>query len=127
MPLTLTTPAVDTVRKRELVNLCCEAMDELKRACAKFPAFPDRLVGSGEKSTPVARQLELARACNDRDEGRYATGYSVFCEEFLEFIQAAEAGDRAAAEKELVQAMAMLMRIRLHLAEYCAKKGAVGK
>ena len=119
MPLTLQTAPVDAAKKRKIVDICCQAMDELARACGKFPAFPDKLIDLSEVKTPIPRQLEIARNCNDRDDGHYATGYSVFCEEFLEFIEAANAGNRPSADKELVQAMAMLMRIAMHLDDYC--------
>lgn len=127
MPLTLQTPPADAARKRRLVGLCCDAMQELDRACQKFPAFPDKLHDYSRMTTPLDMQLATARTWNDRDAGNRATGYSVFVEEFLEFVEAALRGERAAAEAELVQAMAMLMRIALHLDDYCPAQTATGK
>lgn len=122
MPLTLQTNPTDTACKRRLVALCCDAMEELNRACLKFPAFPDKLDSDDGRRTSIAHQLERAREWNDRDGGSHADGYSVFCEEFLEFVEAAKRGDRQAADTELVQSMAMLMRIALHLDDYCPAK-----
>lgn len=126
MPLTLQTPPADAARKRRLVSLCCDAMQELDRACFKHPLFPERLFDHENAATDLLRQLELARNNNDFEKGRLATGYSVFVEEFLEFVDAADRGDRPAADAELVQAMAMLMRVALHLDDYCPAQPATG-
>lgn len=105
---------------QELTGLAVDAIAELRRACSKFPKFPDRLVIEDGMNTKIDRQLKLARICNDSPDGCAASAYSVFGEEFLEFIEAAQKGDEAGARKELVQAMAMLMRIYCHLDRYCA-------
>lgn len=96
-----------------------DALDELERACGKFPRFPDRLLLPDEMPCALGEQLAAARECNDAEGGAHASGYSVFCEEFLEMCEAAQAGDLAGAQKELAQAMAMLLRIGIHLAHYC--------
>jgi len=102
------------VNNLELTALAVDAITELQRACGKFPQFPDRLVIEEGMKTKISRQLELARMCD-------ASAYSVFGAEFLEFVEAAQKGDAAEARKELVQAMAMLMRIYCHLEQYCSK------
>ncbi len=102
-----------------------DALAEVDLACGKFPLFPDRLLLPDEMQCDLARQLDMARQCNDTDGGAHATGYSVFVEEFLEFCEAAQAGDLEAARKELTQAMAMLLRIGVHLEHYCEQARAV--
>jgi|GEM_PF-4448398 len=95
------------------------AYQELKRACGKFPKFPDRLLLPEKMPCALGEQLAAARECNDAEGGAHASGYSVFCEEFLEMCEAEQAGDLEAARKELAQAMAMLLRIGIHLPHYC--------
>jgi NTP pyrophosphatase (non-canonical NTP hydrolase) len=112
------------VNNLELVSLAVDAISELKRACGKFPTFPHRIIGEQDLWTSVKEELEQFRSLNDSEGGKDASGSSVFFEEFFEFVQAVEKGDAEAARAELVQAMAMLMRIHCHLGEYCQAKEA---
>lgn len=115
---------ITKIDKRALSALSADAITELQRACVKFPFWPDRLTSPTRPPSFIERQLARARAANDSEGGSDASAYSVVCEELLEFFEAAERGDRAAAEKELVQVIAMLMRTHAHLGEYCARKQA---
>lgn len=114
MPCTLITE----INRGKLSGLCADAITELQRACAKPPFFPDALLSSLRPGHLIGEQLDLARACNDRAGGSEASAYSVVVEELLEFFDAAGRGDRAAAEAELVQTMAMLLRIHAHPSDY---------
>ena len=110
------------IRKGDLAALCADAISELERAVRMFPEWPSELHFHDEEHQED--QLKITRAINDN--GR-ASGSTIFCEEFLEFLQAArKPGNQVAARIELVQAMAMLLRIYCHLNDYVPHRGTEG-
>jgi len=104
----------------ELRSLCEEAMDELVSAVGKFPEWPDVLYPA-DSLGEVETQLNRARANNESEND--CTGHSIFGEEYMEFLEAALNGDSEQARKELVQAIAMLLRIGCHLDDYVSHRG----
>lgn len=113
---------VDAAARRELSALFVEAQDELARATAKFPEFPGTFAPPPALES-LPRVLKRIREMNDGAVN--ATAYSIFGEEWLEFVEAvAVRRDKAAARTELIQAMAMLLRMWQHVDAYVAvKKG----
>jgi hypothetical protein len=107
-----------TIDKASVTAFCADAISELERAARLHPKWPINLHYHDEDHEND--NLKIARAINDH--GR-ATGSTVFVEEFLEFMQAArKSGNQIAARAELVQAMAMLLRIGCHLNDYVSKE-----
>lgn len=117
MPLALKTE--DKMDVRRLTALCAEAVHELRRAARKHPLFPADFVGRRDCAR-VTEALAGAREQNDGDGGARATASSVFVEKWYEMVEAVLRGDAEGARRELTQAMAMLLRIHVHLDEYCA-------
>lgn len=102
------------IDKGEVTLLCADAISELERATRIHPKWPTDLHYHDEEEQDA--QLKIARAINDHGQ---ATGSSIFAEEWYEFMQAArKPGNQVAARAELVQAMAMLLRIYCHLNDY---------
>ena len=109
-------------KERELLELLTDALKELQRACLKFPCFPDAFANSASIES-ANRVLSAMRKVNDSNEGAAATAYTVFGEEWCELIEAISSKrDKAEARKELVQSIAMLLRISLHLDDYIKKE-----
>ena len=116
MSLTLKTPNNCTLwhKVRELVHLSEKEMDA---ALIKHPTFPAAFCGPGEEAT-VNRLVDLYRRENDTGT---PTAERVLHEEFYEFIQAIQQGDKAAAAKELAQVVQVCARIYFHLDHYIAQ------
>jgi hypothetical protein len=110
-----------TINKPELATLCADAISELERAVRSFPTWPDALLYSSTEE--YEQRLTITRALNDH--GR-ETGVTIFEEEFLEFLVIASKGNRKWARIELVQAMAMLLRIYCHLDAYVSHGATEG-
>lgn len=106
------------INKSELTLLCVDAISELQMAVRSFPAWPEELSPAGFQQTRVIDfRLQTARQCNKYKHT--CTAHSIFEEEYYEFLQAAlKPGNQVAARIELVQAMAMLLRIYSHLNDY---------
>lgn len=110
------------IKKPELATLCADAISELERAVRLHPEWPDQLNYHDEYEQEA--NLKIARALNDHDR---ATGTTIFSEEWYEFLLAArKPGNIVAARTELVQAMAMLLRISCHLGDYVPHRGTEG-
>jgi hypothetical protein len=106
------------IDKAHVTSLCADAISELERAVRLFPEWPAELSPAGFQQTRVIDyRLQTARQCN---QYKYTcTAHSIFEEEYYEFLQAAiKPGNLVAARIELVQAMAMLLRISCHLNDY---------
>lgn len=99
-------------------GLCIDAVVELTKATKKHPAFPDEFTDFTQFA--IRSNLERTRYKNDNCKGENATADSVFCEEWHEFQEAVLDRDAEKARKELVQCVAMLLRIYVHLDHYCA-------
>lgn len=113
---------LDTMKKMDkgaLAALCADAITKLGRACEKFPTFPGELTNGDRQH--IRWQLNNSRLLNDTAGGERATGHSVFGEEYYELQEAVVITcDLPAARKELVQSLAMLLRIAVHLDDYVA-------
>lgn len=101
----------------EVQELCNDAIMELQRACEKHPLFPDSLIPNNKPAHDEL--LKGMREINARNGGQFAYGSSVFEEERIEMESAVLNGNYPEARKELVQSMAMLLRIYIHLEDYC--------
>ena len=111
---------VTKINKGEVTALCADAISELERAARLFPMWPDTLYPVQYGPSEVAAQLKRARYHNET-EG-LATGHSIFGEEYMEFLEAAmKPGNIVASRRELVQSIAMLLRIGCHLNDFIAK------
>lgn len=112
---------LDTAKTLNIVDvslLSASAGNELRKAIEKHPLFPDRL----SDLQPEMIQCFLSRQREKNDTGPdTATGSSVFHEEWGEFLEAVQNGDKAAARHELAQCIAMLLRIGIHLENYMPK------
>ncbi len=94
------------------------AVAELVRACGKFPTFPSQFCLPDLDT--VRRHLVSVRLVNDgKSEVFEQTAFLVLDEELSEMMEATLMGDLEAARTEAVQAMAMLLRIYIHLPEFC--------
>jgi hypothetical protein len=102
-----------TIDKAQVTSLCADAISELERAVRLFPEWPDVLHPNIEA---VESELRKSRKLNDSKD-RF-TAHSIFGEEYLEFLEMALKGNAKWARIELVQAMAMLIRISCHLNDY---------
>jgi len=98
---------------------------EFYRAVDKHPLWPESLVYDVNEEhlrrskTQIENELSRTRMFNDRDGGAMSTAATIFLEEWYEFLEAATIKrDRAAAQHELAQCMAMLIRIGAHLDDY---------
>jgi len=106
------------IDKAQVTSLCADAISELERAARLFPEWPAELNYHAEYEQ--AGNLKIARALNNNG---LATGTTIFSEEWYEFLLATrKPGNKVAARIELVQAMAMLLRISCHLDDYVAKE-----
>jgi hypothetical protein len=111
--------------EKELRDVTWAALQELDRACIKFPTWPAKLVDY--KSDEIGDIRKRLQEINDgKDEKWNATANSIIMEELAETLEAAQKGDLVAARAELIQATAMLLRLYVHLPHYCqaAKGGA---
>ncbi len=109
---------ITVINKPELATLCADAISELERAARLHPAWPVNLNYDDEHQEDG--NLKVARAINNH--GR-ETGQTIFTEEWYEFLLAArKPGNQVAARIELVQAMAMLLRIGCHLNDYIPRE-----
>ncbi len=96
------------------------AVAELVRACGKFPTFP--LNFCLPYLDTVRRHLVSVRLVNDgKSEVFEQTAFLVLDEELAEMMDATLMGDLEAASMEAVQAMAMLLRIYIHLPDFCGQ------
>lgn len=110
---------LDTAKKTgkglNLFLMSDSSFEELHKAIEKHPMFPDRL----SDLQPETIQCFLSRQREKNDTGPdTATGSTVFHEEWGEFLEAVQNGDRASARHELAQCIAMLLRIGIHLEDY---------
>lgn len=102
------------IDKAQVTSLCADAISELERAVRLHPEWPTSLTGWTVEE--IKGQLERVRHANDNG---LATATSIFAEELLEVCEAArKPGNIVAARIELVQAVAMLIRISCHLNDY---------
>lgn len=113
---------LDTAKKErccsDAISGLSDGIEELQKAIEKHPLFPDRLTDL----KPEMIQCFLSRQREKNDTGPdTATGSTVFHEEWGEFLEAVQNGDKAAARHELAQCIAMLLRIWIHLEDYMAK------
>jgi len=107
------------IDKAAITELCADAISELERAARLWPTWPTELHYHCEEEEGI--NLKCSRSLNDH--GR-ATGQTIFSEEWYEFLLAArKPGNIDAARIELVQAMAMLLRISCHLNDYVSHRG----
>ncbi len=114
-----TMAALDAAGLADLRGMVIAAQDEFVRACGIHPEFP-----AGFCSVEMAAlrlQLKTVRAIND-GEGLTLrpTAHLVLVEEVGEMLEQVMLGDLEAARAECVQAAAVLLRIYVHLPEYCA-------
>jgi len=108
------------IDKAQVTSLCADAISELERAARLFPEWPSVLYPAGFLNE-IEGQLSRARENNGAEST--CTAHSIFGEEYMEFLEAAlKPGNKVAARIELVQAMAMLLRISCHLDDYVAKE-----
>jgi hypothetical protein len=104
---------------QELYMTARAAVDELQRACGKFPTWPTQMTHCPPAA--VSRELRVFQRINDGKHPEVRpTADTIFYEEYAEMCEAAQSGDLEAAKKEAIQAMAMLLRIYVHLPYYCA-------
>lgn len=115
-----TMAALDAAGLADLRGMVIAAQDELVRACGKHPEFPAGFCPLG--LADLRRQLKTVRAVNE-GEGLaiLPTAHSVLVEEVGEMMEQVMLGDLEAARAECVQAAAVLLRIYVHLPEYCAQ------
>lgn len=116
---------ITKIDKAQVTSLCADAISELERAVRLFPTSPATLCS--ESISYVSSKAKIWKAIND---GRFVkddihpTSATVFEEEYYEFLEAAmKPGNIVAARIELVQAMAMLIRIGCHLNDYVPHRG----
>ena len=96
------------------------AVSELHRACEKFPTWPAKLADYNyNEISDIRKRLQ---EINDGADSKWSvTANSIIMEELAETLEAAQRGDLEAARKECVQAMAMLLRLYVHLPHYCGQ------
>ena len=104
-----------TISKAHLGRICADAISELERAISKHPEFPCEI--TNYQPDDVATFLGSLRHLNDTGK---ATATTIFEEEFMEFLMEVQARRPGHAREELVQSIAMLLRIYCHLCHYCA-------
>jgi hypothetical protein len=107
-----------SINKALLGGICADAISELERAIRKHPAFPGELTVI--QPDDAAEYLGTLREMNDTGK---ATASTIFEEEFMEFVMECQARRPYHARGELVQAIAMLLRIYCHLGHYTGLKG----
>jgi hypothetical protein len=109
---------ITIINKPQLATLCADAISELERAARLHPEWPTELPYSAVEV--YEHWLLITRAINDHER---STACSIFEEEWYEFlISASKQGNIVAARSELVQAMAMLLRISCHLDAYVPRE-----
>jgi hypothetical protein len=110
---------------KELRDVTWAALQELDRACIKFPTWPAKLADyNSDEISDIRKRLQ---EINDGEHPKWsATANSIIMEELAETLEAAQKGDLGAARKECIQAMAMLLRLYVHLPHYCANAGKGG-
>ena len=119
---------LDQPYQRELVESATRAaVRELVRAIGVHPTWPAEL--DDYKSGEIG---DIRKRLQEINDGKYhkwnATANSIITEELAETLEAAQNGDLEAARKECVQAMAMLLRLYVHLPHYCGQANQeVGK
>lgn len=120
MPNQLTTK----IDKGEVTRLCADAISELERAVRMYPTAPSSLCT--ESIALIGSKAKIWKAVNDSrfiKDGIEPTSATIFEEEYYEFLEAAmKPGNQIAARIELVQAMAMLIRIGCHLDDYVPRE-----
>jgi hypothetical protein len=106
------------ISKAHLGTVCADAISELERAIRKHPEFPCEM--TNYQPDDVATFLGSLRHLNDTGK---ATASTIFEEEFMEFLMEVQVKRPGHAREELVQAIAMLLRIYCHLDDYCSHRG----
>jgi hypothetical protein len=103
----------------ELVESAIQsAVGELLRAIGVHPTWPTLLTNYDAEF--VAGVLVRIRAVNDEKDARYKPSADcIIMEELAETLEAAQRGDLEAARMECVQTIAMLLRLYVHLPDYC--------
>ncbi len=105
--------------EKELRDVTWATLQELDRACIKFPTWPTFL--TNQTPDHIARTVKRLQEINDGKDTRWnVTADTIIMEELAETLEAAQKGDLEAARKECIQAMAMLLRLYVHLPHYCA-------
>lgn len=108
---------LDTAKKERCcsnaINSLSDGIEELQKAIEKHPLFADKLSCLDEED--VLSVLDAQRKANDSG---LANASTIFHEEWYEFLEAVQNGDKAAARHELAQCIAMLLRIGIHLEDY---------
>ncbi len=110
---------LDMPYQRELVESATRAaVGELVRAIGKFPTWPTVL--TNQTPAHIAHTVKWMQGVNDGTNA-YAKSAAdtIIIEEILETIESAQKGDLEAARIECIQAMAMLLRLYIHLPAYC--------
>lgn len=102
--------------EKTVFDLVFYAREEIGIAVIKHPLFADKLSTLDKQS--IDGELSARRFANDNGG---ATGSTIFYEEWYEFLEAVQNGDKAAARHELAQCIAMLLRIGIHLDDYMSK------
>ena len=107
--------------EKELRDVAWAARQELSRACIKFPTWPTLLTNhDAENVTGVIERLRKVNDGKGYAETWLISADTIIMEELAETLEAAQKGDLVEARKECVQAMAMLLRLYVHLPHYCA-------
>ena len=107
--------------EKELRDVTWAALQELDRACIKFPTWPTLLTNHDpEHVTEVIERLQNINDGKGCAETWRVSADTIIMEELGETLEAAQNGDLEEARKECIQAMAMLLRLYVHLPHYCA-------
>jgi hypothetical protein len=110
---------------KELRDVTWAALQELDRACIKFPTWPTLLTNhDSENVTGVIKRLRKINDGKGYAETWLVSADTIIMEELAETLEAAQKGDLEVARKECVQAMAMLLRLYIHLPYYCTVRSA---
>lgn len=120
---------LNTVKEADwmfLEVLCKKAVAELRRACAKSPEFPDTFTAGRVEN--ISALLAYTRDINDgKIKSSPPNANTILREEEMEMAEAVLQGDEQKAYAELVQSMAMLLCIAVHLPHYCAQVRAAAE
>ena len=103
---------------RELQDVTWSALQELDRACKKFPLWPAKLADYNYDEIGDIRK-RFQEINDGKDSNLTATANSIIMEEIAETLEAAQNGDLVAARKECIQVIAMMLRLYVHLPHYC--------
>ncbi len=114
---------LDMPYQRQLVESATRAaVGELVLAIGKFPTWPTLLTNhDAENVTGVIERLRKINDGKGYSETWLISADTIIMEELAETLEAAQKGDLEAARKECVQAMAMLLRLYVHLPHYCGQ------